>query len=84
MISQSFGDHLVFLSMKTSSFTFLAFSIIKVSHRFFISVSFFLKQAVISLLFEKEPLNFGRDKSPAAEDMPFPAPMNLPSVLAEL
>lgn len=45
---------------------------------------YFLNKAVISPLFEKEPLNFGRNKSSAAVDMPFPSPMKLPSVLAEL
>lgn len=29
---------------------------------------FFTQEAVVSLLFEKEPLNFDRDKSSAAED----------------
>lgn len=82
VISQSFGDHLVFLSTKTSVFMFLTFSIIKGSSGLFIFI--FLKEDAISLLFEKEPLNFGRDKSSAAEDMPFPSPMKLPSVLAEL
>lgn len=83
MIAQSFGDHLVFSSTKTSFFTFLRFSIIKASHGLFIFVVF-LKEAAISLLFEKESLNFGKEKSFAAEDMPFPSPMKLSSILAEL
>jgi len=29
-------------------------------------------------------LNFGRDESSETEDMPFPSPMILPAVLAEL
>jgi len=83
MFSQSFGDHLVFLSTKTSIFIFLMFSIIKGSHGLFFNF-FFLKEAVISLLFEKELLNFGRDKSSAAEDMPFLSPVKLSSILTKL